>query len=129
MPRATELDKTIGKKILELRLAMGLSRENIANDIGVTHQQIAKYESGTNRLSIGRLLEISEALETDPSYFYSDLISGGYKSASNNHRIRMNLELARNLQNIDSKEVQDGFLQLTKNIANQFKKGDKKNGD
>ena len=72
MTRATELDKKIGKGILDLRLSKGLSREGVAKAIGVTHQQLHKYEKGVNRLSVGRLLEIAKALKADPAYFYSD---------------------------------------------------------
>jgi len=121
MPRATEIDKKIGRKILELRLALGLSREDVAENLEVTQQQIAKYESGKNRLSVSRLLEIAAALDAEPSYFYSDLTDTP-NSGELDYRIRMNLELARNLKNIDNKDVQDTFLQLTKKIGDQLKK-------
>lgn len=130
MARATtELDRKIGKKILKLRVAMGLSRDVIAKYIGVTHQQVAKYESGDDRLSVSRLLEIAKALKTDPSYFYSDLADKPYEDIVEQSRNRMILELARNLQVIDSKEIQDAILQLTRKIAGQLKTNNEDKND
>jgi transcriptional regulator with XRE-family HTH domain len=45
-----KIDKFIGQKIYSLRLAKGLSREQLSKVIGVTHQQLQKYENGTNRV-------------------------------------------------------------------------------
>lgn len=60
----------IGKKIYNLRLGQKLSRNNLASSIGVTHQQLHKYEKGINRISIGRLLLIAKALNKPISFFY-----------------------------------------------------------
>lgn len=120
--RSTEFDKQIGKKILKLRLAMGLSRDDVAKDVGVTHQQFTKYESGMNRISVGRFLKIAKALKTDPSYFYSDdSVNEYHDDAEEQPRIRMNIELARSLQAIDSQEIQNAILQLIKKISNYLK--------
>jgi len=97
--KKTEIDKKIGKKMLELRLSKGLSRDSMAEAIGVTHQQIAKYESGFNRLSVGRLLEVAKALDADPSYFYSDLVVD--EDVIDSPRSRMNLEIFRSLNSIE----------------------------
>ena len=58
----TEVDKYVGERIYSLRLASGWSRQQLSESIGVTHQQLLKYEKGTNRLSIGRLMLIAKAL-------------------------------------------------------------------
>ena len=117
-----------------MRLSKGLNRDSIAEKVGVTHQQFAKYESGVNRLSIGKLLDVAKLLETDPSYFYSDHYNSGAVTEDGNDitdqqpRLRMNLELARNLQAIDSQEIQNALLHLTKKIANKLKH-DKENSN
>ncbi|MCD8570391.1 MAG: helix-turn-helix domain-containing protein [Alphaproteobacteria bacterium] len=61
--RSTFLDKEIGQRIKALRKQRGLSQSRLAQAIGVTFQQVQKYESGKNRLSVGMLVEISQALQ------------------------------------------------------------------
>lgn len=68
----TDIDKLAGEKIHELRLAMGLSREQLAGKIDVTHQQLYKYEKGDNRITLGRMVLIAKALKRPISYFIED---------------------------------------------------------
>ena len=65
-----QIDKFIGHKIYSLRLEKGLSREQLSQVIGVTHQQLQKYETGANRVTASRLLLIAKALEQEIPYFY-----------------------------------------------------------
>ncbi|MBM6593733.1 helix-turn-helix domain-containing protein [Microvirga pudoricolor] len=58
----SELDGLIGERIREARKAKGLSQEILAKRLGLTFQQLQKYEKGTNRITAGRLEEISRAL-------------------------------------------------------------------
>ena len=64
------IDKLIGHKIYSLRLAKGLSRQQLSKVIGVTHQQLQKYENGSNRVYASRLLLIAKALDREVPYFY-----------------------------------------------------------
>ena len=54
------------------RLAGGLSQENLADSIGLTFQQIQKYEKGVNRIAAGRLVKVAEILGVDASFFLPD---------------------------------------------------------
>ena len=56
------VDKLVGRNIRVLRLAKGLSQTELADELGVTFQQVQKYEKGTNRVGSGRLLKISGIL-------------------------------------------------------------------
>lgn len=58
-------DKIAGKIVRRLRKGAGLSQEVLAERVGTSYQQIQKYETGQNRISISRLLEIAKALETE----------------------------------------------------------------
>jgi transcriptional regulator with XRE-family HTH domain len=63
MPRVVDsVDKIVGRNIRIQRLAKGLSQTELASALGVTFQQVQKYEKGTNRVGSGRLLLISKAL-------------------------------------------------------------------
>jgi CheY-like chemotaxis protein/DNA-binding XRE family transcriptional regulator len=66
-------DKHIGNKIRERRKALGLTQGELAQIIGISHQQIQRYESGENPLSMSRLLEISNVLNIKPDYFYENI--------------------------------------------------------
>jgi len=64
---ASAIDKFIGAQIRVRRSAVGLSQEALAEAIGVTFQQIQKYEKGVNRVSAATLLRIAQALEVEVS--------------------------------------------------------------
>jgi transcriptional regulator with XRE-family HTH domain len=68
--RAGQEDVEIGRKIRALRLQRGLSQTSLADGIGLTFQQVQKYEKGTNRVSAGRLQKIADLLETPVMFFY-----------------------------------------------------------
>jgi transcriptional regulator with XRE-family HTH domain len=72
---ATKTDKRVGSNIRARRLEMGISQEQLGKEIGVTFQQIQKYEIGTNRIGSGRLFQIAEFLKAPLASFYG----GGQK--------------------------------------------------
>ena len=68
--RAGAEDIEIGRKIRAVRLERGLSQSGLADGIGLTFQQVQKYEKGTNRVSAGRLQRIAEMLNIPIMFFY-----------------------------------------------------------
>ncbi len=58
----TEIDKIVGANVRKLRTARRLSLHDLASQIGISHQQLQKYETGTNRLSAGMVPVVAEAL-------------------------------------------------------------------
>jgi transcriptional regulator with XRE-family HTH domain len=68
--RAGAEDIEIGRKIRALRLERGLSQTSLAEGIGLTFQQVQKYEKGTNRVSAGRLQRIADLLSIPVTFFY-----------------------------------------------------------
>jgi len=66
----TKTDKLIGQAIRDHRLAKGLTQGQLGAKLGVTFQQIQKYENGTNRVGSGRLYEIAEVLELPVTDFF-----------------------------------------------------------
>jgi DNA-binding XRE family transcriptional regulator len=63
------VDTHVGAKVKSRRLMLGLSQEELAKAIGLTFQQVQKYERGTNRISVSRLADISKALKVSMDYF------------------------------------------------------------
>ncbi len=67
------MDKNVGKHIRLKRLELGMTQGKLANEIGLSYQQIQKYETGSNRVSSGRLFFIAQILETPVFLFYQDI--------------------------------------------------------
>jgi transcriptional regulator with XRE-family HTH domain len=65
-------DLEIGQKIRALRVAKGVSQTTLGDGLGVTFQQVQKYERGTNRVSAGRLQKIAVMLNTPITFFYNE---------------------------------------------------------
>jgi len=68
----TDIDLFVGRKLRKLRLEAGLTLQDLAQQIGVSHQQLQKYETGSNRLSVGMLPVIAEALGAGIMEFFED---------------------------------------------------------
>jgi transcriptional regulator with XRE-family HTH domain len=68
--RADMRDAEVGRRVRSRRLECRLSQTELADRIGVTFQQVQKYEKGVNRIGAGRLQRISEALEVPISFFF-----------------------------------------------------------
>ena len=70
---ADNIDKHVGQQLRSRRTLMGLSQERLADAIGVTFQQVQKYERGTNRVSASRLYSFSKILDVSIDYFYAGI--------------------------------------------------------
>jgi transcriptional regulator with XRE-family HTH domain len=67
------VDRHVGLRIRMRRKELGISQERLAESIGLTFQQVQKYERAANRVSASKLWEMSRALSTNISYFYEGL--------------------------------------------------------
>ena len=64
------VDVYVGARVRARRLELGISQEKLANAIGLTFQQVQKYEKGSNRISSSRLVQLANALEAPPTFFF-----------------------------------------------------------
>jgi transcriptional regulator with XRE-family HTH domain len=69
------IDTAVGRQIRRRRIGLGLSQGSLASALGVTFQQVQKYERGSNRVSASRLYQLAQVLNTPVSYFFVELIS------------------------------------------------------
>jgi DNA-binding transcriptional regulator YiaG len=72
MTKSAHIDFFVGAQIRKARLNRDLTQEVLADRIGVSYQQLQKYESGFNRVGASRLWQIATALELSISYFFPD---------------------------------------------------------
>jgi len=70
------VDRHVGLRIRMRRKELGMSQERLAESIGLTFQQVQKYERATNRVSASKLWEMARVLRTSVAYFYEGLADG-----------------------------------------------------
>jgi transcriptional regulator with XRE-family HTH domain len=63
----------VGEKVKLRRCELGLSQTKLANALGLTFQQVQKYESGANRIGAGRIFQLSQILDVPMAYFFEDI--------------------------------------------------------
>jgi transcriptional regulator with XRE-family HTH domain len=113
------VDEIIGKKIKTQRLLKGWSQITLGKSVGITFQQIQKYEQGTNRVTISRLHDISDALNV-PLSFFLDSLSGSQKAEESPEYQPLSKEAAKLIQffsQIQNPALRKQILSLTKNLA------------
>lgn len=119
------VDMHVGARLRLRRTLMGLSQTELAKSVGLTFQQVQKYESGANRISASRLYHIAEALDVPVSFFFDDMQRHGlgedpapaFPLAENS---RGELEMMRNYRRIADEEVRRGVYELTKILASRL---------
>lgn len=66
------IDQHVGSRVRMRRMLLGLSQEKLGEKLGVTFQQVQKYEKGMNRIGASRLQRMAEILDVPPSFFFDD---------------------------------------------------------
>ena len=67
------VDIHVGKRLKKRRKLLGLTQTELANMLGLSFQQIVKYEKATNRISASRLVDLSNVLNVSISYFFNEM--------------------------------------------------------
>ena len=124
-----EVDVFVGQRLRELRMLAGLSQSDVASALGLTFQQLQKYERGFNRVSASRLFKLAQFFRVPVSVFFEGLDerAGGREEAGdrpeaeeneNTLRSREALMLARYFQNIRDPELRGAIRELAERCAN-----------
>ncbi|WP_083868434.1 helix-turn-helix domain-containing protein [Bartonella queenslandensis] len=112
-------DISLGKKIRFRRKIMGISQKQLGNHLGVTFQQIQKYEKGLNRVSARCLQEIADILDVPVSFFFADSVQKEDSLYDDDNKISSKEEylLLKNFR-ILTRKKQKAILQLISNEKN-----------
>ena len=126
------VDIHVGARVKTRRLLLGLSQEELANSIGLTFQQVQKYERGTNRISASRLFNIAKVLKVPVEFFFEGATGkklargfGESKQASLEPDIttrRDTLELVRAFSEIQDPALKRQLLEMAKAMGGGKKK-------
>ena len=79
---ATEVDRRVGARIRARRLMLSMSQDSLAQALGLTFQQVQKYEKGKNRVGVSRLQQIATVLGVTPDFFFDEQETPGKAGAS-----------------------------------------------
>jgi transcriptional regulator with XRE-family HTH domain len=125
--RPHEVDIHVGQRLRMRRTLLGLSQGELARQVGLTFQQIQKYERGANRIGASRLAEFAVVLEVPPGWFFENMpLAGGgaTRGARAAHRGdfgdlggREALELVRLYNRVKDRRVRERILALLRAVA------------
>ena len=112
------VDVHVGKRIRMRQLFLGMNQETLANGLGLTFQQVQKYEGGANRVSASRLSAMADILGVSISYFFAEFPTAGEPTSAEAIEQRERLErpetidLVRFYYAIPDDRVRQQFLEL-----------------
>jgi transcriptional regulator with XRE-family HTH domain len=117
------VDVHVGARVRTRRLLIGMNQETLARALGLTFQQIQKYEGGANRISASRLSQIANVLDVPISYFFTGLEAGegevGARELATRERMQRPeaIELIRAYYAIADQRIRNQFLDMIKAVA------------
>lgn len=110
---ANAVDRRVGERIRRRRVLLGVTQDQLADALGISYQQIQKYETGANRVSAGRLAQIADVLEVQPGWFFGTPEAAEEPSDSS----RAVIELVRNFSRIEDERVRGHLMALVRSLA------------
>ena len=122
------VDLHVGTRIRMRRKLLGISQERLADDLGLTFQQVQKYERGANRVSASKLYEIARSLKTSIAYFFeglADPANPGEESDSGEQSVHdflmtpEGLELAGLFPRVPQPRIRRRILELVRSMAEE----------
>jgi transcriptional regulator with XRE-family HTH domain len=115
--QASRIDQHVGERIRRRRTLMGFTQEQLADTLEISYQQIQKYETGTNRVSAGRLFQIAQRLDVDVAWFFEGLETAQAASTRSGGSNRATIELVRNFSSIQDPSVRTSVASLVKALS------------
>ncbi len=113
--RNRNIEQSVGTRIRQRRTELGYTQQQLAQRVGLTYQQIHKYERGTNRISVARLVDLAEALEIEVAYFIADI--SAEQAPRPLTQQRLGLDMARNFSSISDANCREALARLCRAVA------------
>ena len=114
-------EKAIGELIRQMRKTSGMSQMQLADKIGVSYQQVQKYEKGINKLSLSRLKQISGALEVPVSMFLEveelQPLRAGQPKAMYTGLPSDEAKMLMLFRRLHSKKLKHGFIEMLEDVV------------
>lgn len=119
---ASEIDQQVGERIRRRRVLLGLTQDHLGETLGISYQQIQKYETGANRVSAGRLFQIAQTLQIDVSHFFNGLSEVDHAEEDDlaaSASSRNVIDLVRNFSRIEDDRIRTAVLSLVRSLADK----------
>jgi transcriptional regulator with XRE-family HTH domain len=115
-------DIEVGRRVRALRMERGMSQTDLGGELGLTFQQVQKYEKGANRIGAGRLQHIAEILGVPVSVFFAapDATNGAHNGLGDLVDTGSALRLLRAYSRIPDPHVKQALTSLAEKIAGDF---------
>ena len=110
----TDVDRQVGVNVRKLRTAQGMTLVELSEELGISHQQLQKYETGSNRLSAGILMAMSERLGVPVSELFDT--GGTTKKSSESESDRLKIFCQRIIERTRSRKTLDIMARVLKAI-------------
>jgi transcriptional regulator with XRE-family HTH domain len=127
--QANPVDGQVGNRVRLRRMLVGMSQERLGELLGLTFQQVQKYEKGVNRIGAGRLYQVAQILGVPISYFYEGVIEQSAASARNSDSTTPpvmeflssgeGLQLTLAFMRIKDSKVRKRVIDLVKSLAEE----------
>ena len=134
--RTAYVDSHVGHRLRERRILLGMSQTRLGDSLGLSFQQIQKYERGIDRISVGRLVHMAHVLDVPITYFFDELsgpgdsdqagleglakrAGNGASSSENPMSKRETLELVRAYYQIEQSDLRKHVFALIRSIASR----------
>jgi len=116
-------DENIGKRLKLRRLQLGLSQESLGLALGVTFEQVQKYETGNDRIEVARLQQIAEILNVPILFFFGGTLSSardreGACDVVDFLDTAYALRLAQAFRRIEERHIRRSIVELVEQVAN-----------
>jgi transcriptional regulator with XRE-family HTH domain len=109
---ADEVDAHVGRRLRQRRIALGISQEQLGAELGLTFQQVQKYEKGQNRISAGRLYKIAQILSVSVEHFFEGLNSVN-TAHGRQHGMPGDVEISAFLTSAEGLALTSGFMRIS----------------
>ena len=119
-----DVERHIGKQIKMLRMAQKISQKELAKQMDITYQQVQKYETGLNRISVSRLWQICNIFSITPNFLFENVLDVSAKSHSpsdlipNNVATSQDIKLMLAFKNIDDGDNRNLMIKLCEAFSN-----------
>lgn len=123
---ANAIDTFVGKRIRERRRLLGMSQQSLAEALGVTFQQVQKYENGANRVGASRLWHMGQILRVELDYFFKELPDEAAATAGTREQLavtegpmerRETVSLVRAYYQIPNPSIRRRFYELLRSLG------------
>lgn len=128
------VDVHVGARVRLRRTLLGMSQERLGDALGLTFQQVQKYERGANRVGASRLFDLAKALQVPVGFFFDDLPEGSIvgegpptaaAAGDDPMQRRETIELVRAFYRIQDPTARRRLFELTRSIADAIDGGDR----